>query len=152
MTKLIYTPTGLVSFNNVIEAQAYKGDPDSPKKFSIKVTFEGEDAKNFRNVLLELGRPAKLNDGKLDVNFNRAERHGAPKIFDKDGKELKNFGSFLPKGTKARIAFKPFSYANGVGLLLEAVKVEELGAMSGTARNFEVDVSGVDPAFLDAFM
>lgn len=152
MSAMIYSPIGSVSFNNVVEPKSFKDDPNLPKKFTIKMVFEGEDAKKFRNALLELGRPAKLVDGKLEVNFNRPEKQKAPKIFNKDGKELEDFGPFLPKGTTARIAFRPFTYVGGVALMLEAIKVEELGASSSGMKKSEVDVSGVDPAFLDAFM
>lgn len=152
MSNMIYSPVGSVSFNNVVTPKSFKDDPNLPKKYTIKLIFEGEDAKKFRNALLELGKPAKLVDGKLEVNFNRSEKQKAPKIFDKDGKELSDFGAFLPKGTKARVAFVPYTYVGGTALILEAIKVEELGASAGSANKSAVDVSGIDQAFLDAFM
>lgn len=152
MSNTIYSPVGLVSFNNVVEAKSFKDDPTLPKKFSIKLIFEGEDAKKFRNALLEIGKPAKLVDGKLEVNFNRSEKQNAPKIFDKDGKAFSDFGKFIAKNSKARVAFTPYNYGAGTALILEAVKIEELASGSGGHSKSTVDVSSVDPAFLDAFM
>lgn len=152
MSNTIYSPTGLSGFNNLVEPKSFKDDPTQPKKYTIKVTFSGEDAKKFRAALLELGKSARLEDGKLNVYFSRNEKQKAPKIFDKDGKEVSDFGSFIPKDSKIRVAFTPYNYGPGVSLILEAIKIEEMSSNSSGSKKSSVDVSGVDPAFLDAFM
>lgn len=155
MAKALATLAADVGFNRLNEAKSYEDNPDNPKKFTIKLIFKGDDAKKMRDLLVELGKPARIKDGELAVNFSRGEHLGPPKLFNADGTEMVERPKFLPKGTKAKVMFTPYEFPAGVALRLEGVLVTEMGEMQGITGAKPIELSAdvdIDQAFLDAFM
>lgn len=154
MTQKFTTPVGKVRFSNVFEAKAYMDEPEGKKKFSVSVEFEGKEAKDFRQFLLELGKPAVLKDGKLRVSFSRGEKMGAPKLVNSEGKELTqdDVGKWLRSDSEVVVQFTAYAYPQGVGLRLEAIKVVKLAEGRSKLVPVSVDATEVDQSFLDAFI
>lgn len=156
MAQKFTSPVGKVRFSNVFEPRAYMDDPAGKKKYSVSVEFEGKEAKDFRQFLLEIGKSAVLKEGKLRVSFSRGEKMGAPKLVDTNGVELtqERIGKWLRNDSEVVIQFTAFEYAQGVGLRLEAIKVVKLveGMKSPSLKPVEVNPGEVDQSFLDAFL
>lgn len=155
MAQKFTTPVGKVRFSNVFEPRAYMDDPEGKKKYSVSVEFDAKEDKEFRQFLLELGKPVPNKDGKFRLSFSRADKMGAPKLVNGEGKELTqdDIGKWLRSDSEVVVQFTAYEFAQGVGLRLEAIKVVKLASGgAGQLKPVEVDVSSVDQSFLDAFI
>jgi hypothetical protein len=150
MTALV-SPVGKVTFTQLEEPRSFKDDPETPKKYSISVEFEGEAAKSFRSQLIDLGKPCKLVDGKLKITFSRHERLDKPRLVDNNKEVITDRPPFLPKGTEVKVQFIAKEFPMCVALMLEAVMiVGELAPSSSSSKEIEV-TNPIDPEFLAAF-
>ncbi len=154
MTMLV-TPKGKVTFSQIEEARSFQDNPENPKKFTISVEFEGEDAKKLRLQLIEMGKVVKIIDDKLKITFSRAEKLGRPRLVDETKKEIIDRPAFITRGTEVKVAFIAREFPMGVALLLESVMI--IGEMAPNARQnkggaVKLDSTAViDKEFLDVF-
>lgn len=159
MSTILKTPTGKVVFSQLEEPRSFKDQEfddkgnKMPKKYSISVEFEGEDAKKLRSQLIEFGKAVKLVDGKLKVSFNKNDKGDKPRLVDKDKNPIVDRPKFLPKDTLVQIAYMANEFPMGVALVLEAVMVMgDFTAPSSGLKGVKLDESAiVDKEFLDVF-
>lgn len=151
----ISSPVGKVKFSRLLNPKSWEDNPDLPKKYTIAVSFSGEDATKLRMMLAEYGKATKKQpDGSVVINFNRNESKGPIVLVDKDKNVITDHGDFLAKDSEVKVSFQLVEYKSGVSIIVDKVMVMDPAAalsVSTGSKVVSIDSTEIDPIFYDAF-